>query len=88
MTAYKKTCKELEKLWHEGSVKVGNDWYRYWVKQYERGSQYGIDEGRVSKLQIRRNDAIVANYDRGWDVEPVDDATKTALAIILDQYNR
>ena len=74
--------------WKEGSVKVGNAWYRYWVKQYDEGSQYGIDEGRVSKLQIRRDDTIVANYDRGWDVEPVDEDTETALTIILDQYIR
>lgn len=88
MTAYRKTCKELEKLWHEGSVKVGNDWYRYWVKQYDGGSEFGIDGGRVSKLMIKRDCEIVANYDRGWDLTPIDDATEIALAIILDQYNR
>ena len=26
-------------------------------------------------------------YDRGWDCEPEDDATKAALAILVMEYN-
>lgn len=60
---------------------------RYWVKHYEEGSQFGIDGGRISKLMIKRGGEIVCNYDRGWDVEAVDEDTEFALAILLKDYN-
>ena len=37
---------------------------------------------------IRRDSEIVANYDRGWDVEPVDEDTKIALESILHEYTK
>ena len=59
----------------------------YWVKHYEEGSLFGIDGGRISKLMIKRGGEIVCNYDRGWDVEAVDEDTEFALAILLKDYN-
>ena len=47
----------------------------------------GIDGGRISKLMIKVNGKITANYDRGWDVEPEDEATQMAYAILLHNYN-
>lgn len=73
--------------WKEGTIKVGGSYYHYWAKVYEGSSQYGIDGGQISKLMIKRNDEIVANYDRGWDVEPVDEDTEAALAIIQHEYD-
>ena len=32
-------------MWSEGSIKLGSDIFHYWVKHYDEGSQYGIDEG-------------------------------------------
>lgn len=75
-------------LWQEGTVKVGGSWYRYWVKAYDEPSEYGIDGGRISKLTIKRQDEIVVNYDRGWDVEPADEGTQAALAINRSEYDR
>lgn len=74
-------------MWREGSIKIENNWYKFWVKQYETGSRFGIDGGRVSKLEIKRNGETVANYDRGWDIRPVDTDTEKALAILLYDYN-
>lgn len=48
---------------------------------------YGINGGRISKLTLKRDGKIVCNYDRGWDIEPVDEDTKTALAVLMKQYN-
>jgi hypothetical protein len=70
-------------MWKEGSIRVHNSIFHYWMKQWDTGSVYGIDGGRISKLMIKRGSEIVCNYDRGWDVEPVDDDTRTVLAIIL-----
>ena len=74
-------------MWKEGSLKVQNSVFHYWMKQYDEGSQYGINGGRISKLTLKRNGETVCNYDRGWDIEPADENTATALAILIKDYN-
>lgn len=72
---------------HEGSIKVGNSTFHYWVKSYDVGSHYGIDGGRISKASLQRDGIIVYNYDRGMDIPPADEETETALAILMKDYN-
>ena len=74
-------------MWREGSIKVGSSIFHYWMKQYEVGSEWGIDGGRISKLTLKRNGIIVCNYDRGWDIKPSDPDTQLALEIILHGEN-
>ena len=74
-------------MWKEGSLKVYNSVFHYWMKQYDTGSQFGIDGGRISKLMLKRDSEIVANYDRGWDVEPADNDTQLAVEILLHSDN-
>lgn len=74
-------------MWREGSIKIGEDIFRYWIKQYGGGSVYGIEGGRISKLMIKRNGEIVCNYDRGWDIKPADEDTEFMLAILIKDYN-
>ena len=74
-------------MWKEGSILIVGKGYRYWVKHYEEGSQFGIDGGRISKLMIKRGGEIVCNYDRGSDIKPVDDDTEFAMAILLKTFN-
>lgn len=61
----------------------------YWAKVYKRRSKYGINNGRISKLTIKIDGKITANYDRGWDIKPAeeDEATQLAYCIILQNYN-
>lgn len=59
----------------------------YCIKHFEEGSVFGIDGGRISKLTIKIDGKITCCYDRGWDEEPEDDATKAALAILIKEYN-
>lgn len=82
------------RLWKEGTIGIPQPdgtlkVARFWVKSYDEGSEYGIDEGRISKLTIKINGETVVNYDRGWDVYPDenDEATMTAYEIILNEYN-
>ena len=75
-------------MWKEGSLRLGGDIFHYWMKQYEEGSQFGIDGGRISKLMLKRNGEIVYNYDRGLDVAPVDENTAFALKTLLHSENR
>ena len=74
-------------MWKEGAILIGGKGYRYWVKHYGEGSLFGIDGGRISKLMIKRGGEIVCNYDRGWDIKPVDEDTEFALAILLKDFN-
>lgn len=74
-------------MWKEGAIKVRNSVFKFWVKHYDEGSCYGIDEGRISKVMLKRNGITVCNYDRGWDVLPVDEDTEIALEILKLEYN-
>ena len=76
-------------MWKESSIKVNGEVFHYWMKQYEEGSEWGIEGGRISKLMLKRDGKIVCNYDRGWDVEPAeyDMPTRMAYCILLENYN-
>ena len=74
-------------MWKEGTVSVNGEIFHYWLKQYEEGSEFGINGGRISKLTIKRSGREVYNYDRGEDIAPIDKNTETALAIILKRDN-
>lgn len=69
----------------DGKVKVAH----CWIKCFDEGSVYGIDEGRISKLMIKIDGQTVVNYDRGWDIEPDENdlATMIAYSICLNDYN-
>lgn len=81
-------------MWHEGTIGLDGPenttiLAHYWIKAYDTGSEYGINGGRISKLQITINGRTVANYDRGWDIKP-DESNKEvmqAYTVILDKYN-
>lgn len=75
-------------MWHEGSAKVGKDIFHYWVKVVREASEiFGMDGGRIIKLSLKRDGKWVSNYDRGWDIRPVDKNTETALSILIKDYN-
>ena len=74
-------------MWKEGSIKANGEIFHYWIKQYEEASRYGINGGRISKLMLKRDGEIVYNYDRGEDIEPVDENTELAVQIILHSDN-
>ena len=85
----------MDRLWREGTIGVTiKDEKRakivhYWAKVYEEGSEYGINEGRISKLEVKVDGKTIIRYDRGWDIEPEEDdeVAKIALAIILNSYS-
>jgi len=78
-------------MWSEGIISspMTGTKYKYWVKHYEEGSEFGINGGKVSKLTIRKvgESRDLCNYDRGWDIEPATDEVKAVCAIILEKYN-
>ena len=71
-----------------GSLKIGNQIVTYCAKVYgEPSEDYGIEGGKVSKLEIRLSDYPVARYDRGWDIEPETENAQLAVAAILHSLN-
>jgi hypothetical protein len=77
-------------MWHEGIIASPstNTVYKYWAKVYDEGSEFGINGGRISKLQIRKRgeNHDLYNYDRGLDVPPANDEVAAVLDIILLKY--
>lgn len=84
-------------LWHEEQFEVGTlDWprtvsktVRYLVKVHEKGSKYGIEGGKISKLWIEMGNEVIANYDRGWDIRPDKNSyiEQHVYRTILERYN-
>ena len=74
-------------MWKEGSIRVNGEVFHYWMKRYENGSKWGIEGGRISKLMLKRDNKIVCNYDRGWDIEPADENTRLATELLLHSEN-
>lgn len=79
-------------MWTQGTIGIpsgngGMASVSYWVKHYENESQFGIDNGRISKLTLVQDSKVVYNYDRGEDIAPQTSEAETALAILLKEYN-
>ena len=62
--------------------------FRFEAKLFDKGSLFGINSGRVSKLWIGNPDThdCIVNYDRGWDVEPPEEykATFDSVMALLE----
>ncbi len=74
--------------WKRAIVEHKGKEYIVTYKQFDKGSEFGIDGGRISKLSIRVGKNGICNYDRGWDIKPTDDGTKAVLEEILDNENK
>ena len=75
-------------MWEEGYLSTDSGQsVKYFVKHYEERSQFGIDGGRISKLQMFVDGQEVANYDRGWDVWPVSADVQGAYRTLLRRWN-
>ena len=74
-------------MWDKGTLEIDGTKVDYWVKHYEKGSEFGIDEGRISKLDCRLDGERILNYDRGWDLEPQTELATKALEILKSRFN-
>lgn len=77
-------------MWSEGIIRIaGNPETKceYWVKHFDLPSEWGIDGGRISKLEIRANGKTTCLYDRGWGTKLEDDATQQAYEQLMKKYN-
>lgn len=70
-------------MWKEGII----NGYLFYAKVYEGPSEYGIDKGRVSKLEISKGGQCLCRYDRGWDILPEGEEVKAVYREIIGQFN-
>ena len=82
-----------------GTAQACNEWtfatatangkeYRIMMVRFEEPSNYGIRQGRISKLWLTDADhQETVNYDRGWDMRPVSAEAKAVLAAITKKFN-
>jgi hypothetical protein len=75
-------------MWHEGQFAdtASNTVYKWWAKVFDEPSDFGINDGRISKLTIRENGKTqdLYNYDRGLDVAPANaEVEKVVEALLL-----
>ena len=78
-------------MWTQGQIAAleSNTIYTYWAKVFDEGSEHGINEGRISKLTIRKQGETrdLYNFDRGLDLPPANEEVETVLNTILAKYS-
>lgn len=78
-------------MWSKGTTDIQFDdktiTCTWSVKHFEEPSEYGIDNGRISKLTIKVGNKDIVNYDRGWDIKPTDEVGIAVYKILIEKYN-
>ncbi len=75
------TTKENNKdqsLWIDGKI-TRMKGYEFKARLYDEPSNLGIDGGKISKLDVRKDGELVMRYDQGWAVDPKTPEHKEAL---------
>ena len=78
-------------MWKSGLLNIDGVVYEWDAKVFDEGSRFGIDGGRVSKLEIRTYDKhekpkLICNYDRGWDIRPQNETDQKATDAVLKMF--
>jgi hypothetical protein len=73
--------------WIKGKAETENGTtYTFYAKIFDEGSEYGINQGKISKLEIRLGGETIVNYDRGWDIRPTKEV-RPVYKHILEKFN-
>lgn len=83
-------AKTLPNGWLDGTI----NGYRFRAKVYDTGSKYGIENGRISKLEVweeynrKPGQGIgdIISYERGWDKRPATSEHKEILNALLRYF--
>ncbi len=75
--------------WIKGTIGT----YIFDAKVYNEPSQFGINNGRVSKLSIRDKyknpqEACVTGFDRGWFLKPNTEKEQHIFKTVLDYLEK
>lgn len=61
--------------------------FEFQVKHYEKGSEFGINGGKISKLHISKDGNVYASYERGWSKKPTTRAAKAVFNELINRFN-
>ena len=64
--------------WIDGKILTMKG-YEFQAKMSDEPSKFGIDGGKIEKLDVRKDGDLVMRYDRGWDKDPQTPEQKEAL---------
>ncbi|MEP1610595.1 MAG: hypothetical protein ABJL72_01600 [Roseobacter sp.] len=64
--------------WIDGKITTMKG-YEFQAKMTDEPSKHGIDGGKISQLDVRKDGELVMRYDRGWDKDPQTPEQKEAL---------
>ena len=75
--------------WTEFEIELDGKFYDCQMKHFEKGSEWGIDGGKISKLWVKDIETgdVIIHYDRGWDIKPNSQAAKEIYDSIIDAHN-
>ena len=71
-------------MWSKGQISG----YVYHVKHFDERSKFGINGGRISKMSISKDKRLLYSYDRGCDVDNLDEKGKEIFAKLLHRFDR
>lgn len=75
-------------MWTTRVIPIEGVMYFCEVKRYETPSRvYGIDGGRISKLHVQKDGVCRAAYERGWNIEPVDQEAQKVVTQLIEEFN-
>lgn len=77
-------------MWEQGKFIYKGVEYRYSIKRYDTASHMGINNGRISKLDMysiqNGIEMYIFHYDRGWDFPKSKDKKHIAALNYLLKY--
>lgn len=73
-------------MWSKGIITIEGVEIQYFVKHFEEGSRFGIDGGKISKLQLKASGKTIVNYDRDWDIEPKTKLAHKAYTAVMKMF--
>jgi hypothetical protein len=69
--------------WVSGTI-GGHDFEALVFPEHAESESYELGDSRISKLWVReqKTRATVANFDRGWDIQPTTDAARRIVDLL------
>ena len=74
-------------MWEQGIITVKGKDLSYCIQYFKEPSEFGINGGRISKLEVCDKGKTLIHYTRGWDIRPTTKLAKYALDSFIDNFN-
>jgi hypothetical protein len=74
---------KVKVMWSKGEM----NGYKFWMKHYDEVSEEGISGGRISKLMIKKDGVVLYSFERGLDVDVMDNGAKAVCDYLVTMYN-